>query len=59
VLGPVDVTVSGAVDGDEESVAADELRFAGRYMTIEAMRDGARFVVTVPMTRLVRIVARD
>ena len=59
MIGPVTVTLSGVADGDEESVDADTLRFAGRYMTLDVMRDGARFIVTVPSKRLVRIVTRN
>jgi hypothetical protein len=59
VIGPLTVTLSGLADIEQEAVDADELRFAGRYMTIEVLRDDARLIVTVPATRLVRIVARD
>jgi hypothetical protein len=65
VIGPLVVTLrlsAGESDGevlDHEVLDADALRFAGRYMTIDATHGGARFQTTVPAARLIRIDPRD
>ena len=65
VSGPVVVTLAPATDGasaprdGEEHVDADEVRFKGRPVRIDVTRGTTRFIVTVPIARLVRIVARD
>ncbi|MEP6661166.1 MAG: hypothetical protein ABJD24_14710 [Acidimicrobiales bacterium] len=57
VVGPLLLTVTSA-EGDDEVVEADALRFVGRYVTIDSMRDGLRYLKTVPSKQLARITAR-
>ena len=55
VIGPLFVTLMGEALGEEEVMDADTLRFVGRYMSIDVVRDGNRFIVSVPARRLLRI----
>jgi hypothetical protein len=55
VVGPLFVTLSGGSPGDEEVMEADMLRFVGKYMSIDVVREGGRFIVSVPTRRLLRI----
>ncbi len=48
VVGPLLLTVTSA-EGDDEVV--------GRYVTIDSMRDGLRYLKTVPAKQLARITA--
>ncbi|MEP6661487.1 MAG: hypothetical protein ABJD24_16350 [Acidimicrobiales bacterium] len=63
IVGPVVVTLSGATartrtaPGYEERIDADAVAFKDK-LTIDLTRGAARFVTTLPATRLVRIVAR-
>ncbi len=64
VSGPVVVTLAPVTDGasaprGDEELHADEVRFKGRPVRIDVTRGTTRFIVTVPIARLVRIVARD
>jgi hypothetical protein len=59
VIGPLFVTLSGGAPGDHEVMDADVLRFVGKYMSIDALREGGRFIVSVPARRLLRIDPRD
>jgi hypothetical protein len=49
------VTVSSD-DGDDEVVDADMLRFVGLYVTLDATRNGARSLLTLPAKRIAKIV---
>jgi hypothetical protein len=55
VIGPLFVTLTGVAHGDQEIMDADVLRFVGKYMSIDVVRDGNRFIVSVPARRLLRI----
>lgn len=58
VIGPVVVTVLGSIDGEEEAIDADMVRFVAKYMTIEITRGQERYIMSVPASRLANIVAR-
>lgn len=58
VIGPLVVTVRGAVDGVEETIDADLVRFVAKYMTVEVTRGAERYMVSVPARRLANIVPR-
>ena len=66
IAGPVVVTLAAATDGGtgetpvtEEHIEADAVRFKGQPLRIDVTRGTTRFIATVPISRLVRIVARD
>jgi hypothetical protein len=61
VIGPVVVTVLGpsSAAGHEELIEADSLRFVGRYVSIEVREGATRFFTSVPVSRFVRIDARE
>jgi hypothetical protein len=58
VIGPIVVTVLGSIDGEEEAIDADIVRFVAKYMTIEATRGPDRYIVSMPASRLANIVGR-
>jgi hypothetical protein len=58
VVGPVVVTVLGSIDGGEEAIEADRLRFVGKYLTIDATRNSDRYLISLATRRLAAIVPR-
>ena len=59
VMGPVVVTVLGSMDGTEEVIDADRLRFVGKYLTIDVTRGTERYLLSVQARRLAHIARCD
>ena len=53
------MTVLGSMDGDEQAIDAETLRFVGKYVTIDLTSGADRHLISVPARRLAHIVPRD